>query len=127
MAIRPAELGTGPFDALARSPLLARLDAGERGRLLACAELVTVPARTRVHADADAGRHLDLLLDGAATLRRADLPLRRLGPGDHFGELAPLRTDHRGETVTAESALTIARISGRCWEGIERNDPALAA
>ncbi|HSD18728.1 MAG TPA: cyclic nucleotide-binding protein [Anaeromyxobacter sp.] len=127
MAIRPAELGTGPFDALARSPLLARLDAGERGRLLACAELVTVPARTRVHSDADAGRHLDLLLDGAATLRRADLPLRRLGPGDHYGELAPLRTDHRGETVTAETALTIARISGRCWEGIERNDPALAA
>jgi uridine kinase len=127
MAIRPADLGTGPFDALARSPLLARLDAGERSRLLACAERVTVPARTRVHADADAGRHLDLVLEGAATLRRADLPLRRLGPGDHFGELAPLRTDHRGETVTAETALTLARISARCWEGIERHDPALAA
>ena len=127
MAIRPAELGIGFFDALARSPLLARLDAAERARLLARAELVTVPPRTRVHADADAGRHLDLVLDGAATLRRADLPLRRLGPGDHFGELAPLRTEHRGETVTAETALTIARVSARCWEGLEREDPALAA
>ncbi|WP_243337607.1 cyclic nucleotide-binding domain-containing protein [Anaeromyxobacter soli] len=125
--IRPDELGTGPLDALARAPLLARLDAAERARLLARAELVTVPARTRVHADADAGRGLDLVLEGAATLRSADLPLRRLGPGDHFGELAPLSADHRGETVTAETPLTVARLSARGWDALVRDDPALAA
>ncbi|ABS28031.1 cyclic nucleotide-binding domain-containing protein [Anaeromyxobacter sp. Fw109-5] len=127
MAIRPDELGAGPLDALARAPLLARLDAAERRALLACAQVVTVPAQARVHGAGDAGHHLDLVLEGAATLRRADLPLRRLGPGDHFGELAPLRTHHRGETVTAETPLTLARLSARCWEGLERDRPALAA
>ncbi|WP_242346905.1 cyclic nucleotide-binding domain-containing protein [Anaeromyxobacter terrae] len=125
--IRPDELGTGPLDALARAPLLSGLDAAERARLLGRAELVAVPARTRVHADADAGRGLDLVLEGAATLRSADLPLRRLGPGDHYGELAPLSTDHRGETVTAETPLTVARLSPRGWDALLRDDPALAA
>ncbi len=35
MAVRPQDLGDGPFAALARSPLLARLDAHQRERFLA--------------------------------------------------------------------------------------------
>ncbi|HEY6003290.1 MAG TPA: cyclic nucleotide-binding domain-containing protein [Anaeromyxobacter sp.] len=127
MAVRPHDLGEGPFEALAASPLLARLDAEERERFLAAAEVVDVPARTRVHGDGDAGKHLYLLARGAATLRRAEAPLRRLGPGDAFGELAVLGGRHRGETVTADAPSTIVRLSAAGWAALERTEPALAA
>ncbi len=127
MAVQPQELGEGPFAALARSPLLARLDASERDRFLACAEVVEVPARARVHGDADAGEHLDVLVRGTASLRRAEVGIRRLGPGDHFGELSILGGRHGGEVVTAETPLTVVRLSRACFAALERDEPAVAA
>jgi uridine kinase len=127
MAVRTHDLGEGPFAALAASTLLERLDAEERERFLAVAEVVDVPARTRVHGDGDAGKHLYLLASGAATLRRAEAPLRRLAPGDAFGELAVLGGRHRGETVTADAPSTIVRLSASGWATLERTAPALAA
>ncbi len=126
MAVRAKDLGAGPASALSRSPLLLRLSPAERDRLLACAEVVSLPAGARVHGDADAGRSLCIVLEGEATLRREQLALRRLGPGDHFGELALLGGVHRGESVTAETAVVLARLSPACWAAVERSEPALA-
>ena len=127
MAVRPHDLGEGPFASLAASPLLARLDPQERERFLALAEVVDVPARTRVHGDGDAGKHLYLLARGEATLRRAETGLRRLVPGDHFGELAVLGGRHRGEIVIADAPSTFVRLSAPGWAALERSEPALAA
>ncbi len=127
MAVRSQDMGTGPAGGRARSALLASLGPGERERLLASAELVTIPAQTPVHGDRDAGHHLYIVLEGTATLRRAELPHRALGAGDHFGDLAPLGGGHRGETVVAETALTVARLSSESWAALLRDAPALAA
>jgi uridine kinase len=126
LAGRPQQLAE-PFSALAGSPLLARLDEGERQRLLACLELREVPPKTRVHGDGDAGKHLYFILAGTATLRRSELPLRKLGPGDSFGELTLLGTRHRGETVTSDGPLAVARLTAAGWAGLERDEPRLAA
>ncbi len=115
-----------PLAALAASPLLARLDDAERARLVACLEVREYPARTRVHGDGDAGKHLYLVLSGSATLRRAGLALRRLGSGDSFGELALLGGRHRGETVTSDGPLAVARLSVDRWADLERDEPRLA-
>jgi uridine kinase len=127
MAVRPQELGEGPFAALAASPLLARLDPAERERFLAFAEVVEVPAGTRVHGDVEAGRHLCLVARGEATLRRPGSGPRRLGPGDPFGELAVLGGRHRGETVTADTPLVFVSVTPACWADLERSAPAIAA
>src|SRR5512138_3608731 len=108
---------------LAGGPLAAL----ERSVLLACAEVVEIPAGERAHGDADAGTYVYIVLRGTATLRRTELEERHLGPGDTFGELALLGGVHGGEVVTADAALTVARISGACWEEMERSEPALAA
>jgi uridine kinase len=112
--------------ALAESPLLARLDAGERERLLERLDVHEHAAKTRVHGDGDAGKHLYFVLSGSATLRRAELGLRRLGPGESFGELAALGGRHRSETVTSDGPLVVARLSAASWAGLERSDPQLA-
>ncbi|WP_277958111.1 cyclic nucleotide-binding domain-containing protein [Anaeromyxobacter oryzisoli] len=126
MAVRPQDLGAPARSALDRSPLLARLDAAERLRLLGFAERVTFPPHTRVHGDADSGKHLCVVLDGTATCRHEGLALRTLGPGDHFGELAILAGRHRGETVTSDGPLAVARFSAAAWAALEREAPALA-
>jgi uridine kinase len=111
---------------LADSPLLARLGAEEREALVARLEIREIPPRTRVHGDGDAGKHLYLVLSGGATLRHAELPLRRLGPGDAFGELSELGGRHRGETVTSDGLLAVARLSAAAWAQLERDAPQLA-
>ena len=126
MAARPQQSG-GSLAALAESPLLARLDDGERERLVASLELREIPAKTRIHGDGDAGKHLYIVLAGTATLRRAELALRRLGPGDSFGELALLGGRHRGEIVTSEGPLSVACLSVDSWADLDRREPRLAA
>jgi len=127
MAVRPQDLGAGPAGALARSELLGRLEPRDREVVLARAEVVSFAAGSSVHADEDAGRHLYVLLDGSATVRRAGVRVRRLVPGDHFGELALLGTAHRGEVVLAESRLSVARLSPAGWAALLANAPATAA
>ncbi len=125
MAVRPQALAHD--DVLAKSLLLARLDPELRARFLGFTEQVVVPPRTRIHGDADAGKHLFVILSGEATCRREHLDLRRLGPGDVFGELAAAGGRHRGEVITSAGALTAARLSAAAWASIEREDPRLAA
>jgi uridine kinase len=126
MAIRTSDLGPIPQAALARGRLLSRLDAAETELLLGHAELRRLPARTRVHGDADAGRHLYLVLEGQAIWRREQVPLRRLGPGDHFGELAPLGERHLGEVVSSDGPLTVACLSPAGFEALGRAAPQVA-
>ena len=116
-----------PQAALAESPLLARLDDAERARLVAALELREFPPKTRIHGDGDAGKHLYVVLAGTATLRRTELALRKIGPGDSFGELALLGGRHRGEVVTADGPLRVAALSAETWSRLERDDPRLAA
>jgi uridine kinase len=126
LAARPKE-PRAPQEALAESPLLARLDDAERARLQAALELREFPPKTRIHGDGDAGKHLYIVLSGSATLRRAELALRKIGPGDSFGELALLGGRHRGEIVTADGALRVAALSAETWSRLERDEPRLAA
>jgi uridine kinase len=125
VAVRPQDLA--PEEVLAKSPLLARLDAAFRARFLGWTEQVMVAPRTRIHGDADAGKHLFVILTGEATSRREHLALRRLGPGDVFGEIAAAGGRHRGEVITSVGGLTAARLSASAWAAIEREDPRLAA
>jgi uridine kinase len=112
--------------ALAASPLLARLDPRERDRVLACAEIVEVRSGGPVPGDAGAARHLHVLARGAATLRRPEGPPRPLRPGDHFGALPLLGGRQRDEVVSADTALTLVRLSPAGWAELERTAPAVA-
>jgi uridine kinase len=114
------------FAPLSRNPLVSRLDETQRDRLLACLELVEVPARSRVPSDGDAGRQLFFVLAGTATLSRGDVAIRRVGPGDSFGALALLAGDGLREAVASDGPLALARLSEAAWAGLERDEPRIA-
>jgi uridine kinase len=123
MSIRRSDLDVRQRAALDAAPLLSRLDAAERELLLERVEYLRLDGRA---GDRDASGHLDLIAEGRAVWRRQQLPPRQLGPGDHFGELAPLGERRRGEQVTSESPLLLARISPALFGTLEREAPALA-
>src|SRR5512137_1419273 len=126
MAIRRSDLDARQRAALDAAPLLSRLAPADRGLLLDRVEYLRMAPGVRVHGDADAGRHLDLIAEGRAVCRREQLAVRHLGPGDHYGELSPLGERHLGEQVTSEGPLLVARISPALFDELERQAPSLA-
>jgi uridine kinase len=126
MAILTTDLGSSCRQALERSLLLARLDERGRTTFLGHADLIQVPPGARVHAAPDAGRRLDVILEGWATCRRDQVAIRRLGAGDHFGELSLLGERHLGEEVTSETALTLARLGADGLDALEQQAPQVA-
>ncbi|HEU4383305.1 MAG TPA: cyclic nucleotide-binding domain-containing protein [Anaeromyxobacteraceae bacterium] len=130
MAVRPQDLGPEPgprhVAALARSPLLDGLSADEIARLLAHAEPVEVESGTAFLREGDQSRDMYFVLEGQARLRRHQLALKTLGPGDHFGALALLTGRPRAASATAASRLRLARISPQAWESFAEDEPRLA-
>jgi uridine kinase len=127
MAVRTQDLGAGPAGHPTRGGVLARLAPADREAVLARAEPVAVAPGDLIHLPSDAGGALYVLLEGAALLRRDGAPARRLAPGEHFGELAPAAAARAGDTVLAETALSLARLSSSAWAALERDAPATAA
>ncbi len=126
MPLRLTDLGPSERAALARSPLLAALAEADLALLLAHAARIELPAGARVHGEADAGRHLSVILSGRATWRREQLAVRHLGPGDHFGELTLLGERHLGEVVTSETPLEVLRLAGAGLAALEAEAPRTA-
>lgn len=126
MPLRLTDLGPSERAALERSPLLAALAEADLALVLAHAARLELPAGVRVHGEADAGRHLSVILSGQAGWRREQLSVRHLGPGDHFGELTLLGERHLGEVVTSETPLQVLRLGAAGLAALEADAPRTA-
>jgi uncharacterized membrane protein len=105
-------------DLLARVPLLAGLGPSEREALAGRLGERRLAAGERIFAQGDAGDELYLVAEGEveiflpADAAAPRVPLRRLGPGSHFGELALLDGAVRSagaEAVLATRLLSLSR------------------
>jgi uridine kinase len=121
MAERPNE-----SKALEGSSILARLDAAGREKVRACGERIELPAGERIPLDPGERGPLYVLLSGEACLRREQLALRRLCPGDHVGVLAFFGVADRPESVTIERPSAFLRIAPAAFDALAAREPGLA-
>ena len=67
-----------------------------------------------------------VITEGEASVSRDGKELARLGPGDHFGELALISDRARTATVTAETPLRTAMLSSWEFREIVKQNPEIS-
>jgi CRP-like cAMP-binding protein len=93
--------GVGLFDGLTEA---------EIARCAAWFEDKQVPAGTRLVSEGDFSYRFFVVLDGDIEVRHDLDEVRRLGPGDYFGELGLLTGDRRSAKIVALSRSDVATI-----------------
>jgi CRP/FNR family cyclic AMP-dependent transcriptional regulator len=91
--------------ALRKVPLFEELDDRELERLATEFKERTFPAGSSVVSEGASGAAFFVIADGEATVTVEGEERARLGPGDHFGEIALLADRVRSATVTADTEL----------------------
>src|ERR1700722_5844764 len=92
-------------DLLSRVPLFEKLSRRDLGRLVKAGHQVEYPADQSLTSDDEGGISFFVIVEGEARVEVKDKEVRRLGPGDYFGEMALIDRSRRSATVTAVTAL----------------------
>ncbi len=73
-------------------------------------KIVKHPAGHEIVVRGEAGVGFMIITDGAASVKTVTGRIRKLGPGDSFGEMALLDHEGRSATITADTEVTLASI-----------------
>jgi|SRR5215470_8650737 CRP-like cAMP-binding protein len=92
-------------EVLAGVPLFSMLPKKEVAKLARKANELTFPAGTVVTDVDRAGVSFVVIVDGQAAVSVHGQPVRALGPGDYFGEMALIDHSYRSAKITAETEL----------------------
>jgi CRP-like cAMP-binding protein len=93
-------------DNLKQVPLFSDLNKRQLRQLArACKEREFRPGTTVVRQGRMSGIGFFIIVDGEAVVSIDETDVARLGPGDHFGELALISNEVRTATVTAATSL----------------------
>jgi uridine kinase len=114
------------LDVLARSRLLAHLPIKDVSEFLDLLDQVALPPGTALVREGDDGDYMFFVLEGEARIRRGQLELSHVHPGDHFGELAMLGASKRSATVEALTTMRLARLSRARYLSLATNHPRIA-
>jgi CRP-like cAMP-binding protein len=111
---------------LAGIPLFASLDPELLEIFAARFEVETVRAGHPLTRQGTSGYAFYIVKDGGAVVTRDDTELRRLGPGDFFGEMSILGDGRRTATVTADQDSTLWVLFGTSFRELEMQAPQVA-
>jgi CRP/FNR family cyclic AMP-dependent transcriptional regulator len=108
-------------------PLFAALSDQELDEVDRASDEISVDPGHVVIEQGRVGHEFFLILEGQATVRRDNLEIATLGPGQYFGELALLHRGPRSATVIANTEMTLLVLGQREFAGLLENLPGLAA
>jgi CRP-like cAMP-binding protein len=111
---------------LAATTLFAALSPEQIHHLAHTATRVKEAKGTVFSMEGERGDELIVLLEGAVEVRRDDAVLARLGPGEHFGEVALLGdTARRSATVVAITPVVVAYLSRHHFDTLIATSPSI--
>jgi serine/threonine protein phosphatase PrpC len=113
-------------DVLAKMPLFGRLTERELLRVMQAVEVREYADSEIVIKEGDKGDELFIVLSGIVRVSRGDATLTRFGEGEHFGEMALIRSVPRSATVTAEGVAELIAIRRADFFEILRKEHEIA-
>jgi CRP-like cAMP-binding protein len=113
-------------EALAGMPLFSRLQERELLRIMEVAELLEYDPGEVVMREGDRGDQLFIVVDGLLQIMRGEQLLSEVGPGEHFGEMALIRSMPRSATVRAVDKSELLAIRRADFFAILRKEYELA-
>jgi CRP/FNR family transcriptional regulator, cyclic AMP receptor protein len=93
------------IDLIAGVPLFARCSRKELAEVASIADEVELPEGRVLIKQGDSASEFFVLLDGRAEVEKNGKPVRELGAGDFFGEIALI--SHVPRTATVRAATTV--------------------
>jgi CRP-like cAMP-binding protein len=121
-------MGLPTPDELRVSPLLAMLDDRQLHVVGAFLTPETYQSGRSIVREGDVGYVLFIIKSGDADVSRGSEILRRLGPGDFFGEIAIVSEDgKRTATVTARTDVDVWSMFGTSFRKLQVEYPDVAA
>jgi CRP-like cAMP-binding protein len=112
---------------LARVPLLSSLSEDVLSTLATRFEVRYFDPGAAMVSQGRHGYSFYVIRDGHASVARDGQELRRLGPGDYFGEIAIMGEGRRTATVTAADRVTVWELFGTSFRELEAERPEVAA
>ena len=88
-------------DLLGGVPLFAKLSRRDLARLVKAGHDMAYPAGTALTSNDESGICFFVIAEGEARVEVKGKEVRRLGPGDYFGEMALIDRSNSSATVTA--------------------------
>jgi CRP-like cAMP-binding protein len=107
-------------------PVFSALGSDELEAIASMATEVGAEAGQTLASEGDFGHALYVIESGNADVSRDGEPVRTLGPGDVFGEVAVLASGRRTATVVATTKMTLIAIFKRDVWSLERRSPEAA-
>jgi len=112
---------------LVATPLFAGLTDDQRDRVAAVSDEREVDEGTQLTREGDFGYALFAVETGTAEVLQNGTLLRRLGPGDVFGEIAVLASGRRTASVVASSPMRLITVLNRDLWRLEDDVPEVVA
>jgi CRP/FNR family transcriptional regulator, cyclic AMP receptor protein len=105
--------------------LFAGLSRKEVGKVLQFTRDYDYPAGKVVVREGEEGGRFFLIVSGTAIVTRRGRRIRKLGPGDSFGDIALLDGEPRSATVEAETDLSTLSLAMWHFRGALRENPGI--
>ena len=113
-------------EALGRAPLFHNLSRHELGELAKVTEDIDVAEGKVLTREGDLGREFFVIVEGDVSVAKGGEEIRRLGPGDFFGEIALVYdSPRRTATVTATTPLRFFVLTRQSFRSLLEHQPEI--
>ena len=106
-------------------PLFARCSKRELAEIASLADEIDLREGKELTRQGERGREFFVLIDGEADVRQDGKRLRKLGPGDFFGEIALVSRIPRTATVVATSPVRALVVTDRAFRTLLEHSPQI--
>jgi CRP/FNR family transcriptional regulator, cyclic AMP receptor protein len=112
-------------DALRRCPFFADLSRNELMELAKASEDMEVEEGKVLTREGESGREFFVIVEGEVAVTKDGNEIRRMGPGDFFGEIALIEDTPRTATVTATAPLRFFVLTRQSFRSLLAHQPEL--